>query len=163
MLKHMVLASTFLMLSSSSALAQSTDGAYLYETEFQEIERGGWDLWGCFDKPCNVDPGQMNLFGFSRKNVITAGFHFVGRTGEKTFDVVKSTTEYSGNTSPTGRDRETYHLYFSANEHFVLMNAGPFKPQGCTKRDNILLRMFDFKNNRLRFQIILPDCLKTKT
>jgi len=136
---------------------ECVNSANLYEKNYQEIKVGEYKLWGCFDSPCNIDPDQINIFGYSTK-YFSVGFYYIGRTGEKTFDLLKSDTDYSK--LPFKKEEKISHIYFDPNDLLYLFHTGPFKNQGCTKDDNIYLRMLDLKGNRLKFQIILPECMK---
>ena len=109
MLKHIGLASFLVLLLGTSLFGQSTVTVEPYEMASREIKKGDYELWGCFDKPCSVDPGQINLFGFS-SSVSIVGYHFIGWTGDKTFDILKSETDKS--TRPWKEERKIYHLYF---------------------------------------------------
>src|SRR3990172_2248346 len=94
MLKHIGLASFLWLLLGTCVFGQSAGTVEPYEKVYQEIQKGDWKLWGCFDKPCSVDPGQINLFGYST-SVSIVGYYFIGRTGDKTFDILKSQTDRS--------------------------------------------------------------------
>ncbi|MDP3014281.1 MAG: hypothetical protein Q8M92_08580, partial [Candidatus Subteraquimicrobiales bacterium] len=113
MLKHIGFFTFLWLLLSTSVFGQPALTAQPYEKDYQQIQKGDLKLWGCFDKPCSVDPDQINLFGYSTKYSIVS-YHFLGRTGEKTFDILKSETDTSTRSFQT--KREIYHLYFVAND-----------------------------------------------
>jgi hypothetical protein len=145
------------MMIGTSALAQSAAPSELGMEAMQTVRRGKYELMGCFDKPCAVEPSGSTIFGFRHDVGPSEFFSFLGRTGEKTFDLRVASN------SSVGREAETFHYYFNANDSIYLWHAGMFKDLGCKDGDTITLKTLSLTGNRLRFQIILPKCLRPNT
>ena len=127
------------------------------QKDFQQINVGDYIIWGCLDKPCSIDPGQIGMFVFRTTDNITE-YGYKGRTGEKTFTIERSETDTLS--KPRKEKKEIYSVYFTPNDYLYLFHTIPFKEQGCRENDNIYLKMFRLSGNQLTFQIILPDCMK---
>jgi hypothetical protein len=125
---------------------------------YQEINKGDWKIWGCFEKACSVAPEQMDLFGISSK-YIKIVYRYMGQTGDNTFDIMKVTHNTSDNTSKT--EHATYHINSGVNELVYMLYTNPFWNQGCPDSGGkIYLKMLGIKGNILQFQIIIPECWK---
>ena len=140
------------LFGQSQLMAQSDNKPY------QEIQKGDWKIWGCFEKPCSVTPEQMDLFGISSK-YIKVVYRYIGQTGDCTFDIMKVTHNTSDNTSKM--EKETYHINFGVNERVYLLYTNPFGNRGCPDSGGkIYLKMLSLRDNVLQFQIIIPECWK---
>lgn len=125
---------------------------------FADVEKiviGSDEMYGCFSKPCTVNPGETNLYynaGFGGK--VATVYYFYGRTGDKTFDVRRKSTGTFG-------EDHIYHYYFVPNDTVDIQYVGGIgKDMGCGPGDNVLLKFIELTGNRLTYQIILPNCLK---
>lgn len=86
--------------------------------------------------------------------VLKASYTFLGRTGDKTFEVRFIDTGYDVK-------NEKISMFFEENE-LVPLDLKVELASSCTKTDKIYMKMFKLKGNQLEYQIILPDCLKNK-
>ncbi|MFA4918971.1 MAG: hypothetical protein WC581_06955 [Thermodesulfovibrionales bacterium] len=119
------------------------------EMNYQKFKIAEWDYWGCFDKPCIIDPGDFNIFGVYATSVGDA-WYYLGRTGEKTFNIFKS--------MDFGKKEIIYSVYFTPNDTLRLKHV--LGAKGCLSDDAIYLKMLNLNGNKLTFQILLPDCVK---
>ena len=119
------------------------------EMNYQKFKIGEWDYWGCFDKPCTIDPCDFNVFHVGTGGIGNT-WYYMGRTGDKTFNLLKSKS-YE-------KEEMIYSVYFTPNDTLYLNSVLDVK--GCSSKDRIYLKMLDLKGNKLTFQILLPDCAK---
>lgn len=86
-------------------------------------------------------------------------YRFLGRTGEKTFDL-----GYKSNGNGVAAESDSkLSVYFNKKEplKIPLDFIAAYSP-GCKTTDFLLLKMINLKGNSLDFQLILPSCLKNK-
>ena len=87
-------------------------------------------------------------------------FTFVGRTGDKTFEIIYKITEMR----PAGpkllheRKREKINLFFEENGLCPLSFVRLYS--GCSNDEKVFLKMIKLQGNQFEYQIILPSCLK---
>ena len=105
-------------------------------------------IYGCFTKPCSFQPGFNNLFFFN-DDILNIAFNYIGRTGDKTFDLVK--LDYRAST--------TIHVYFTPNDTLSVYPSVKEISKCKNEKIPIYLKMIEMKGNALKFQIILPPCL----
>jgi len=119
-----------------------------YEIKKFTVEK--WDYWGCFDKPCTIDPGKLNVFAVSAgAGNVGSTWYYMGRTGDKTFGLLEE--DYA-------KKEKVYSIYFTPNDTLRLSHV--LGAQGCLDNDAIYLKMLDLQGNKLKFQILLPDCVQ---
>ena len=151
MLKKMFLATFIFLLLSTSAFAQKQE---------QEIKTDEYELKGCFDTPCYATIGSPSLFEFSLRRqsgkTFRARYTFLGRTGEKTFDV----NLYRSEPTRSGSHDEVKHVYFERNDTIAISHGKHFSPAKCSSNDAIHFKILDLQGNKLKYQIIVPECLK---
>lgn len=100
--------------------------------------------------PTSLSPG-----GFKHKMVNKEYYSFVGRTGEKTFELKH--TVYFIRSKPVSEEKNSY--YFDANVPLELqiMALG----SKCDPKEmKIQVKLIDFQGSRLECQVLLPECLK---
>jgi len=82
---------------------------------------------------------------------------FVGRTGERTFDIDSGSTIIAAPNIENG-SVTVRHLYFSPGD--VVPLGRSFDPSCDHSSDpDIKLKMIDLKGNSLTHQILLPECM----
>jgi hypothetical protein len=120
---------------------------------------------GCFGGPCTIPAGVNILTHHIEKtsperpglNKIIQMYRFVGRTGEKTFDIDRGTTIIAAPNIETGKVT-VLHLYFSPGD--VVSLSRSFDPMCDDSSDPMIkLKMIHLKENSLTHQIILPECM----
>jgi hypothetical protein len=129
---------------------------------------------GAFAKPFSFSPGDsLTYWAYFNSQKPGYPYHFVkkykflGRTGDKTFEV-----EYTSETETTktmfskgGKEVVTtkMNMFLDSSELFHLKNLDPlltFNGFPCSAGDKVYLKMIGLKGNSLEAQIIIPDCLK---
>ncbi|MBI5043197.1 MAG: hypothetical protein HZC10_05080 [Nitrospirae bacterium] len=94
---------------------------------------------------------------FSRDIYYFNQYKFIGRTGEKTFEIMAIE---KGPGLRLKETREKINMYFDDTApyslKFMSMNTK------CDQKDRVLLKMIKLSGNQLEFQLILPDCLTSK-
>jgi len=121
------------------------------------------NMSGAMKKPETAYPGDSLLRYTIEQSLSPVSmffeFQFLGRTGEKTFDVdynLKVITKTSEGALERGVvDRLSY--YFVKGD-LVPVQRGGFP--GCSEDDIIYLKLLAFKGNEFKYQIILSDCIK---
>ncbi|GEM_PF-5733935 len=120
-------------------------------------------LQGYFSKPGLIAPNEA-IFSVTGESIPDRFFYsftyrFTGRTGEKTFEMQYKVT---GNIVPKIKD-EKVNMYLDDNLYHL--SFSPFKSPiytNCTEEDKVFLKMNKLQGNQFEYQIILPDCLKSK-
>jgi hypothetical protein len=132
---------------------------------FISPQKSDWKitLRGYFSKPGLIAPNEtiFSVTGESTRYRFVDNFtyRFTGRTGEKTFEMQY---KFTSNISPIKKDEKVnmylddnlYHLSFSPFNSYIHTN--------CTEEDKVFLKMNKLQGNQFEYQIILPDCLKSK-
>lgn len=139
----------------------------LEQFSFEDPElKGTYTLSGAFNKTGTAEPnGTLFKFHYADKKFPFDVFYsniyvFLGRTGEKTFEVQyrpEGLFTKPDNFSSMREHPAKINLYFTDNELYPL-KINYVKP--CTKEDKVYLKMLSLKGNGFDYQIILPDCLK---
>src|SRR5574341_707919 len=132
---------------------------------FISPQKSDWKitLRGYFSKPGLIAPNEIifSVTGKSTRYNFFENFtyHFIGRTGEKTFEMQY---KFTSNISPIKED-EKINMYLDDNLYHL--SFSPFKlltDTNCTEEDKVFLNINKLQGNQLEYQIILPDCLKSK-
>jgi hypothetical protein len=84
-------------------------------------------------------------------------YTFVGRTGEKTFEL-KHTYFTGPMTKPVIEEKNSY--YFDTNVPLELEIRGFFDCDPKAKK--IQVKLIDLKGSKLECQVVLPDCLRDR-
>lgn len=120
-------------------------------------------LWGALSKPDTAFAGDF-LFRYSTEHSLAPlsklfELQFLGRTGHRTFDVESSLRIVSRSEEEPLEggmtDRLTY--YFLKGDVVPVQRGGL---PGCSEKDTAYLKMIHLKGNQLKYQILLPECLK---
>lgn len=127
-----------------------------------EIAEYTINILGFFEKAGVAHPGDI-IFEFLLKNkkfldlYNFTQYKFLGRTGEKTFEIEKSEKMYR-----KGVIIKKLNIYFDKQGGLIELNI--FSPvyTGCTENDKIYLKMINLQGNELQYQTILPKCLEGK-
>jgi hypothetical protein len=131
---------------------------------FVSPSRSDWTITikGNFSKPGLVSSGGTLFSVFEkaqgRFSYNSFDYLFTGRTGEKTFEI-----QYKCKTSSTRYDDKKINMYLDDNLYHLSFFpfSGPIY-SNCTKDDKVYLKKIQLQGNQLEYQIILPDCLKSK-
>jgi hypothetical protein len=162
-----VLISSLLFFSPGIAYSDSSTDLENISFDAPDLD-GVYTLSGAFNKIGIVEPnGTIFKFHYAHKNFPLDVFYskiyiFLGRTGEKTFEL-----QYK----PEGliTEQKTLHLtgereypakinlFFTENDLYPLKI---YFPKPCSKEDKVYLKMLKLQGNEFQYQIILPECLK---
>jgi hypothetical protein len=117
-------------------------------------------LLGTFNTSKGFSPGEM-IFAYT--DTRTSGqvssffqYEFVGRTGEKTFELRKIEKHFNDKTETKTS------VYFDATEPLPLKDMGTYLRigAGCSVDEVPKLVMIKLTGNELEARVLLPDCLK---
>jgi hypothetical protein len=136
-------------------------GAELEKVNFDAPENSAYSisLFGFFSKSGIANPNDT-IFSYMEEHKQSAipivffnQYKFLGRTGEKTFEILSIEQGPGG----VKASREKLNIYFddtvSYPLRFISINTN------CSLEDKILLKMIKLQGNQLEYQIILPNCL----
>jgi hypothetical protein len=118
---------------------------------------------GYFSKSGIASPNE-SLFSYNCGHTkmlvgIIEDFMFSGRTGDKTFEIIYTSSDLRPSTRPINeRKREKINLFFEENSLCPLSFMSLYS--GCSKDEKLFLKMIKLQGNQLEYQIILPNCLK---
>jgi hypothetical protein len=103
-------------------------------------------------------PTPLVRGGFKHKMVNQEFYSFVGRTGEKTFEL-KHTYYLTGMAKPIIEEKNPY--YFDASMPLELKIMGT--QSNCDPKEmRIQVKLIDLKGSKLECQVVLPGCLKDR-
>jgi hypothetical protein len=106
--------------------------------------------------PTSLVPG-----GFKHKTNIQEFYSFVGRTGEKTFELRRTgySTLITKTAKPLIEEKNSY--YFDTNVPLELQIMALFSK--CEPKEmKIQVKLIDLQGSKLECQVVLPDCLKDR-
>jgi len=130
---------------------------------------------GSFENIGKANPGDqlfLWILDHSGKNyyyLFAKKYVFLGRTGDKTFEIEYTFSKSSAAIPPFSKkensnDVKKMNMFFEEGGFFELKDLF-FVPKDygtrCTTDDKLFLKMISLKGNELQYQIILPDCLKS--
>lgn len=120
-------------------------------------------MGGYFSKSGYASPNDLLFLYRSNSTKMLVGiiedFRYSGRTGDKTFEIIYTSSDIRPSTQPIReRKKEKINLFFEKNGlcplSFVSLHSG------CSKDEKVFLKMIKLQGNQLEYQIILPNCLK---
>ncbi len=118
---------------------------------------------GYFSKAGIASPND-SLFSYNCNNTtvlvgIIENFTYSGRTGDKTFEILYTSSDIRPSTPPIRETkREKINLFFEENSVCPLSFMSLYS--GCSNDEKVVLKMIKLQGNQLEYQIILPNCLK---
>ena len=129
----------------------------------------GVSMQGYFSHSQTISPGDLIFLygdGIKSGNYQTfqyTKYTFAGRTGEKTFDLMK-TEGRIGNLQRNKQEERKISVYFDSGTPLPLGLNVEYSAYtidgGCAKDDLPKLKMIKLTGNELEVQVLLPECLK---